>query len=50
MPDVLVKGADYEENEIVGAAEVKAAGGRVERIRFEHNCSTTALIKAIYQQ
>lgn len=50
MPDVLVKGADYEENEIVGATEVKAAGGRVERIAFEHNCSTTALISTIQQQ
>jgi rfaE bifunctional protein nucleotidyltransferase chain/domain len=47
QPDVLVKGADYEEEQIVGAAEVKAAGGRVERIAFEHSCSTSALIKTI---
>ncbi|MGE4559700.1 MAG: D-glycero-beta-D-manno-heptose 1-phosphate adenylyltransferase [Desulfobulbus sp.] len=50
QPDVLVKGADYEEDEIVGAAEVKAAGGRVERIVFEHACSTSALIKTIQEQ
>lgn len=47
MPEVLVKGADYEEHQIVGAAEVKAAGGRVARIAFEHDRSTTALIKKI---
>jgi rfaE bifunctional protein nucleotidyltransferase chain/domain len=29
-PDVLVKDADWEEDEIVGAKEVKAGGGRVE--------------------
>lgn len=49
MPDILVKGADWSEEQIVGAAEVKAAGGRVERIIFAHQCSTTALIKKIYQ-
>lgn len=49
QPDVLVKGADWPEDRIVGAAEVKAAGGRVERIDFEHQCSTTALIRKIQQ-
>lgn len=47
LPDVLVKGADYEEEQIVGAAEVKAAGGRVMRIAFEHDRSTSALIERI---
>lgn len=47
QPDVLVKGADWRENEIVGAAEVKAGGGRVERIAFTSQTSTTALIKRI---
>jgi D-glycero-beta-D-manno-heptose 1-phosphate adenylyltransferase len=47
LPDVLVKGADYEEEQIVGAAEVKAAGGRVARIPFEHDRSTTGLIDII---
>ncbi|NOQ46192.1 MAG: D-glycero-beta-D-manno-heptose 1-phosphate adenylyltransferase [Desulfobulbaceae bacterium] len=47
LPDVLVKGADWEEDEIVGAAEVKAAGGRVERIPFASQTSTTDLIRRI---
>jgi rfaE bifunctional protein nucleotidyltransferase chain/domain len=47
MPDVLVKGADWPEEQIVGAVEVKAAGGRVARISFEHDRSTTALIDKI---
>ena len=47
LPDVLVKGADWSEDEIVGAPEVKASGGRVLRVAFEHQCSTTALIKKI---
>lgn len=47
LPDVLVKGADWAEDEIVGGAEVKAAGGRVERVVFEHDCSTTKVIDTI---
>ena len=31
-PDVLVKGADWAADEIVGRAEVEAAGGRVARV------------------
>lgn len=46
-PDVLVKGADWEESEIVGAKEVKADGGRVERIAFVSDTSTTGLIDQI---
>lgn len=46
-PDVLVKGADWEEDQIVGAAEVKAGGGRVERIPFTCQTSTTELISRI---
>lgn len=48
-PDVLVKGADWPEERIVGAAEVKAAGGLVARISFEHDRSTTALLEKILQ-
>jgi len=47
QPDVLVKGADWQEDEIVGAAEVKACGGRVERITFTSQTSTTAMIERI---
>jgi rfaE bifunctional protein nucleotidyltransferase chain/domain len=50
LPDILVKGADWPEDRIVGAAEVKAAGGRVERIVFEHQLSTTDVINKIRQQ
>lgn len=50
LPDILVKGADWPEDQIVGAAEVKAAGGRVERIVFEHQASTTDVINRIRQQ
>jgi rfaE bifunctional protein nucleotidyltransferase chain/domain len=46
-PDVLVKGADWAEEQIVGAAEVRNGGGRVERIAFTHDCSTTSLIARI---
>lgn len=46
-PDVLVKGADWGEDEIVGATEVKAGGGRVERIPFTNQTSTTAVIEQI---
>lgn len=49
LPDVLVKGADWEEDQIVGAKEVKAAGGRVERIDFTYQSSTTQVIEKIRQ-
>lgn len=44
MPHVLVKGADWPEDKIAGAAEVKTAGGKVVRIPFEHEVSTTDVI------
>ncbi len=47
QPDVLVKGADWQEDEIVGATEVKAGGGRVERIAFTSQTSTTEMIQRI---
>jgi D-beta-D-heptose 7-phosphate kinase / D-beta-D-heptose 1-phosphate adenosyltransferase len=43
-PDVLVKGADYEEAEIVGGEVVKGTGGRVERIEIRAGHSTSGLI------
>ncbi len=46
-PEILVKGADWPEERIVGAAEVKAAGGEVRRISFESQISTTAIIEKI---
>lgn len=46
-PDVLVKGADWAENAIVGADVVKAGGGRVARIDLALGISTTAIIQRI---
>ena len=46
-PDVLVKGCDWPVERIVGAAGVQARGGRVLSIPFEHERSTTALLRRI---
>ena len=46
-PDVLVKGGDWTVDRIVGAPEVKAWGGSVHSIAFEHERSTTALLTRI---
>lgn len=47
MPDVLVKGGDYQPHEVVGADEVIAKGGRVEIIPFLDGFSTTGLVEKI---
>lgn len=44
-PDVLVKGADYSEEEVVGADEMKTWGGRVALIPLIEGFSTTAILK-----
>lgn len=46
-PDVLVKGADYRLEEVVGAAEVQSWGGRVLLARLEPGFSTTATIASL---
>jgi rfaE bifunctional protein nucleotidyltransferase chain/domain len=46
-PEVLVKGGDWPQERIVGGAEVLARGGRVVSIPFEHERSTTALMRRI---
>lgn len=43
LPDVLVKGGDYTIENIVGANEVMAHGGRVEIIPIIEGYSTTAI-------
>jgi len=43
-PDVLVKGADYARNDIVGAAEVEGWGGRVVRVAVVPGYSTSELL------
>lgn len=45
LPDVLAKGGDWGEDEIVGRAEVEAAGGRVVRLPYKPGYSTQALIE-----
>lgn len=46
-PDVLVKGGDWKEKDIVGADLVKSRGGRVYSIKFVPGLSTTNIIKKI---
>jgi len=46
-PDILVKGADWEEDKIVGASYIKSYGGKVKRISFEFDTSTTKIIEKI---
>jgi rfaE bifunctional protein nucleotidyltransferase chain/domain len=46
-PDVLVKGGDWTVDQIVGAPEVQGWGGSVHSIPFEHERSTTAMLRRI---
>lgn len=46
-PDVLVKGADYAPEAIVGAGEVKGWGGRVVRVPLVQDKSTTSLLRKL---
>lgn len=46
-PHVLVKGADWPEDQIIGADIVKAGGGRVVRIPFSVDISTSRIIQRI---
>ncbi len=46
-PDVLVKGEDWAEEDIVGAEFVKARGGRVVRVPLLEGVSTSLLIARI---
>lgn len=50
IPDVLVKGADWDEDKIVGAETVKANGGKVARIEFITNQSTSNIINSIIEK
>lgn len=49
-PDVLVKGGDYREDQVVGADIVKANGGSVKVLGFVESCSTTAIVNKIREQ
>jgi D-beta-D-heptose 7-phosphate kinase/D-beta-D-heptose 1-phosphate adenosyltransferase len=47
QPDILVKGADWAEDAIVGRDTVEALGGKVVRMPVEHGWSTTAILEKI---
>ena len=47
QPDVLVKGADWAEDAIVGRDIVEARGGRVVRVAIEPGHSTTKIIDRV---
>jgi len=47
LPDVLVKGGDWPGNQIVGRAEVEAAGGQVVLVDTVPGYSTTEILKRI---
>jgi D-beta-D-heptose 7-phosphate kinase/D-beta-D-heptose 1-phosphate adenosyltransferase len=47
VPDILVKGADWKVDEIVGKDVVESRGGKVKTIRFIHGRSTTNTIERV---
>ena len=47
QPDVLVKGADWAADAIVGRDIVEARGGQVVRVAIEPGYSTTAIVQKI---
>lgn len=50
VPDILVKGADYALDAIVGRDIVENAGGRVQTIDFIPDRSTTNIVETIIQR
>ena len=50
QPDVIVKGGDYSESSIVGAADVRARGGRVVVVPLTPGQSTTSIIEKLRAQ
>ena len=47
QPDILVKGADWAENAIIGRDIVEARGGKVVRATIEEGFSTSAMVEKI---
>jgi rfaE bifunctional protein nucleotidyltransferase chain/domain len=47
LPDVLVKGADWDADAIVGSDEVLAHGGRVARVPLVPGRSTTSILERL---
>jgi len=50
LPNILVKGADYSVENIVGSKEVLANGGEVKTIDFVKGYSSTSIIEKIKHQ
>jgi D-beta-D-heptose 7-phosphate kinase/D-beta-D-heptose 1-phosphate adenosyltransferase len=50
LPDVLVKGGDYQLDQIHGREEVEAAGGKVISLPFVDGASTSRLIERMKQK
>ncbi|GAA4500274.1 bifunctional D-glycero-beta-D-manno-heptose-7-phosphate kinase/D-glycero-beta-D-manno-heptose 1-phosphate adenylyltransferase HldE [Pseudaeromonas paramecii] len=50
LPDKLVKGGDYQPEQIAGFDEVTANGGEVLVLNFEDGCSTSAIIRTIKER
>jgi D-beta-D-heptose 7-phosphate kinase/D-beta-D-heptose 1-phosphate adenosyltransferase len=49
-PDVLIKGADYAEDEVVGGDRVKSWGGEVRLAAIVEGFSTTAAIARMQEK
>ena len=49
-PTILVKGADWSADEIIGADFVKSRGGRVVRVSLVQNASTSGVIERIVKR
>lgn len=49
-PDILVKGGDYSDEQVVGAGIVKQYGGEVKALSLYDNCSTTAIVDKIREE
>ena len=47
IPDILVKGGDWKEDQIVGSDIVKQNGGKVFSLKFVNDYSTTGIIEKI---
>ena len=47
LPDILVKGGDWPDDQIVGRTEVESSGGRVALIEVVPGYSTTEILKKI---
>jgi D-beta-D-heptose 7-phosphate kinase/D-beta-D-heptose 1-phosphate adenosyltransferase len=47
IPDILIKGADWSLNNIVGRETVEKHGGEVKTIEFVNNQSTSKIIESI---